>query len=495
MLFNSFEFILLFLPLVLIGYYLLNRSANASISKIWLVFCSLFFYSWWNISYLPLLLISIIYNYCTGILLGNSKSGRMRFILAMGGVVFNIALLGYYKYWGFIVFNTNTLFNTEYPLLHIALPLAISFFTFQQIAYLVDCYRGDVKESSFLNYMLFITFFPQLIAGPIVHHKEMMPQFDRHENRLFNFENQAKGVFIFSIGLFKKVILADTFAIWSTQGFNQVNELSMIEGWVTALSFVFQLYFDFSGYMDMAMGAALFFNIKLPLNFNSPYKALDIQEAWNRWHMTLGRFLYQYVYIPMNKLMLKRVFTPLGMKKQVMLRTNLSLILLFLISGIWHGAGWTFITFGLLHGIATVCHRIWKKAGLKLPRIPAWFLTFGFIVIAFTFFRAASITDALKVLSSMFGLNGIVLPVKFEGLFAHIQIQNIIVFDNFTMINMSGAIKYLIIGFILVLCCRNSVQLMEKFKPNVLYLIFSLFLLLYSLMNLTKVSEFLYFNF
>lgn len=193
--------------------------------------------------------------------------------------------------------------------------------------------------------------------------------------------------------------------------------------------------------------------------------------------------------------MLKRVFTPLGMKKQVMLRTNLSLILLFLISGIWHGAGWTFITFGLLHGIATVCHRIWKKAGLKLPRIPAWFLTFGFIVIAFTFFRAASITDALKVLSSMFGLNGIVLPVKFEGLFAHIQIQNIIVFDNFTMINMSGAIKYLIIGFILVLCCRNSVQLMEKFKPNVLYLIFSLFLLLYSLMNLTKVSEFLYFNF
>lgn len=228
-----------------------------------------------------------------------SKTISRKTILIFG-IVFNLSLLGYFKYTDFFLSNFNGIFGADIPLMHIALPLAISFFTFQQIAYLVDSYRNETKEYDFLNYALFVTFFPQLIAGPIVHHKEMMPQFASTWNKVKNYKNIALGIFIFSIGLFKKVVIADTFAVWATNGFDKAEVLTFFEAWATSLSYTFQLYFDFSGYTDMAIGAALLFNIKLPINFNSPYKATNIQDFWRRWHITLSRFLRDYVYIPLG---------------------------------------------------------------------------------------------------------------------------------------------------------------------------------------------------
>lgn len=281
-------------------YFALNKQKLTKASKSFLVFSSLFFYSYWNILYLPLILISMLFNYTIGLTLAKVNKKVSNKTLLSIGIISNLALLGYFKYADFFIDNVNFIFSANLPSLNIILPLAISFFTFQQIAYLVDSYRQQTKEYDFLNYALFVTFFPQLIAGPIVHHKEMMPQFANLKNKLINYKNIALGLFIFSFGLFKKVIIADTFAIWATNGFDNATTLSFIEAWATSLSYTFQLYFDFSGYTDMAIGLALLFNIKLPINFNSPYKSLNIQEFWRRWHITLSRFLKDYIYIPLG---------------------------------------------------------------------------------------------------------------------------------------------------------------------------------------------------
>ena len=290
MLFNSYIFIFAFLPLTFFVYFFLNKKRMTELAKAFLVFASLFFYSWWNVLYLPLILSSMLINFALGKQL-STKAAKLqgsRKAVLIFGIIFNVALLGYFKYTDFFLENFNFVFGTQIELLKLALPLAISFFTFQQIAYLVDSYRRETKEYDFLTYALFVSFFPQLIAGPIVHHAEMMPQFARLKNRLINYANILMGLFIFSIGLFKKVVIADTFAIWVKHGFDNMPSLELITGWTTSLAYTFQLYFDFSGYCDMAIGAALLFNIKLPINFNSPYKSLDIQDFWRRWHITLG---------------------------------------------------------------------------------------------------------------------------------------------------------------------------------------------------------------
>ncbi len=345
MLFNSFEFIFAFLPIVFIIYFALRKTNQTSLAKVWLIVSSLFFYSWWNISYLPLIIVSLLANYTIGQLLNRQRTKR-KHILKIG-IIFNIGLLGYFKYSDFFIENINNVFQSNVTLLQLALPLAISFFTFQQIAYIIDAYKNETKEYNFINYALFVTFFPQLIAGPIVHHKEMMPQFEKMSHAFIQAKNIALGLFIFSIGLFKKVAIADTFAVWATNGFDHSATLTFAEGWITSLSYTFQLYFDFSGYTDMAIGAALLFNIRLPNNFNSPYKALSIQDFWQRWHITLTRFLTRYIYIP------------LGGNRKGKYRTYINIMLVFLISGLWHGAGWTFVFWGFLHGLATVINRFW----------------------------------------------------------------------------------------------------------------------------------------
>lgn len=460
MLFNSYEFLFAFWPITFVVYFLMNRFCPPIAGKVWLAAASLFFYSWWSIKSLPLILASIAFNYIMGRSISHARQLRTRKLLLTLAIVGDVLFLGYYKYADFLISNVNALFSAQIELLRLALPLGISFFTFTQIAYLVDAYRGTAKEYSIVNYVLFVTFYPHLIAGPILHHKEMMPQFDRARSKVIIPGNVARGLFIFCIGLFKKVVIADTLAPIATQGFDVSTNLSLVEGWTTSLAYTMQLYFDFSGYSDMAIGIALLFNIKLPINFNSPYKAVSIQDFWRRWHMTLSRFLRDYIYIP------------LGGNRKGHYRTYFNLVATFVIGGIWHGAGWTFIAWGLLHGMAQVIQRLWKKTGVVLPHWVAWFITFMFINFSWVFFRAKDWDDALKVLRGMFN-------------FGHIGVST----------TLLGQVALVGAAILVAVFARNSMEMKMKFRPNVRYAAFIAFLFVFSVLYFNQVSEFLYFTF
>ena len=486
MLFNSYEFIFAFLPITFFVYFYLNSKRLTELSKGFLVFSSLFFYSWWNIIYLPLILSSMLFNYMIGVSLSKKKEHTKvsKKTLLSIGVILNLLSIGYFKYSDFFISNVNYTTGLHVELLHLALPLAISFFTFQQIAYLVDSYRGETKEYDFLNYALFVSFFPQLIAGPIVHHKEMMPQFANIRNKAKNYKNIATGLFIFSIGLFKKVVIADTFALWATAGFDNSSILTFFEAWATSLSYTFQLYFDFSGYTDMAIGAALLFNIKLPINFNSPYKARDIQDFWRRWHITLSRFLKDYIYIP------------LGGNRKGKYRTYYNLMATFVLGGLWHGAGWTFVFWGTLHGIALVIHRLWKAFGYTMNKYLAWFITFNFVNIAWVFFRAKEWGDASKVLFGMVGGNGVMVSDK--TLYKVGFLQNFITHNPefFGRLQFgTSTFVWCIVGIFIVTKLNNSNFVANNFKPNSKSLFFISVIAIYAMLNMNKISEFLYFNF
>ena len=486
MLFNSYEFIFIFLPITFLLYFYLLSQRLILGAKIFLVIASLFFYGYWNFSYVPLILLSIFVNYSVGLSLVNHEKIKLssKSILIFG-ILFNVGLLGYFKYTDFLLENFNGIFGSNIPLPHIILPLGISFFTFTQIAFLVDAYRKEAKEYSLVNYMLFVTYFPHLLAGPILHHKEMMPQFASKYNWVKNYRNIALGLFIFSIGLFKKVVIADTFAPWATAGFDTATTLNLIEAWATSLSYTFQLYFDFSGYCDMAIGISLMFNIKLPINFNSPYKALSIQDFWRRWHMTLSRFLRDYIYIP------------LGGNRKGEFRTYTNLLATFLIGGLWHGAGWTFIIWGALHGIALAIHRFWQSLGFKMWTWLAWFITFNFINITWIFFRAKDFESAIKVLGSMFSLDNVVLSEKLLSKFEFLR--EIGINGGKVFIDIQAKTNemfiYIIMSFILVFLFNNSMERLKEFKLNNKTVLLSVFCMIYSILSLNKISEFLYFNF
>ncbi len=466
MLFNSYVYIFAFLPIVFFTYFYLVKREWLLASKALLVLSSLFFYAWWNIKYLPLILVSMFVNYAIGTTLSNNKIKRHNRKLLIAGIVFNVGLLGYFKYADFFIKNINFIANANIPLLHLALPLAISFFTFQQIAYLVDSYKGETKEYDLLNYMVFVSFFPQLIAGPIVHHKEMMPQFADRENKRLIYKNITAGLFVFAIGLFKKAVIADTLSPYVALGFDSGVNLSFFEAWSVILSYAMQLYYDFSGYTDMAIGSALLFNIKLPINFNSPYKALNIQDFWRRWHITLSRFLRDYIYIP------------LGGNRKGRFRTYYNLFVTFLIGGIWHGAGWTFVFWGFLHGIGMVIHRFFKELGYSMNKYLAWFITFVFVNITWVFFRAKEWDDAIRLLKGMFGFYGFKLP----------QI-------NYFNVENYPALFVLIISTFAALFLKNSMQMWQELKPGFKTALVGGGVFAFSSMFLTRVSEFLYFNF
>ena len=497
MLFNSYEFIFVFLPITFFVYFYLNSKRLTIASKSFLVFSSLFFYSYWNIAYLPLILGSMLFNYTIGNSLSKNNNNELNKsnkkglnktfsnkLILIFGIVCNISLLGYFKYADFFIKNFNLLSGSDVNLLHLLLPLAISFFTFQQIAYLVDSYRKETKEYDFLNYALFVTFFPQLIAGPIVHHKEMMPQFANNRNMIKNYKNIALGIFIFSMGLFKKVVIADKFAVWANQGFDVATTLNFFEAWATSLSYTFQLYFDFSGYTDMAIGIALLFNIKLPINFNSPYKALNIQDFWRRWHITLSRFLRDYIYIP------------LGGNKKGNFRTYTNLMATFVIGGFWHGAGWTFLFWGFLHGLALSIHRLWQGLGFKMWTWLAWLITFNFVNIAWVFFRAKEWDDAIKVLYGMIGLSGVIIKEKLEKKLYFLREWGI-EFGEVTEHIGGGSVvlNWILIAFIFVLVFKNSLEKAKSFRRNYISLIYVNIIYILSIYNMYNVSEFLYFNF
>jgi len=480
---------------MLMGYFWLTHRRLIIGSKLWLVGGSLFFYSFWNIYYLPLLLLSIFVNFFVGSALADAprESKSLRLLktfsskqLLTFGIIFNIALLGYFKYTDFLLTNFNGVFGSNVPLLHIVLPLGISFFTFTQIAFLVDAYKGKVKEYDLLNYMLFVSYFPHLLAGPILHHSEMMPQFASRWNLAVRWRHIVVGLFLFSIGLFKKVVIADTFAEWANAGFDTATTLNLFEAWATSLSYTLQLYFDFSGYTDMAIGMSLMFNIKLPINFNSPYKARDIQDFWRRWHITLSRFLRDYIYIP------------LGGNKVSKVRNYFNLFSVFLIGGLWHGAAWTFVAWGALHGMAIVIHRIWKDFGFRMWDWLGWFITFNFVNIAWVFFRAKDFEAVEKVLGGMVGIGGIMLNEKIGEKVINTLSPYGISFGNWLghINGHDNTIGWTIIAVFVVKTLQNSNEYAHKVRPTMLFYAFILTLYWYSITSMTsKVSEFLYFNF
>jgi len=396
MIFNSPDFVFAFLPLAFTGYFLLMRWRVTELAKGWLVLASLVFYGWWNPFYLPLLAGSIWFNYRVGIALmaaaGQPAGKRLLWL----GVTANLALLGWFKYADFAASNIDALTGATIALPGVLLPLGISFFTFTQIAWLLDSWQGKVRDRGALDYVLFVTFFPHLIAGPILHHREMMSQFASRWTRAPRTANLLRGLFLFSLGLFKKVMLADTFAVWADEGFDAGVPLDFVAAWSSSLSYSLQLYLDFSGYCDMAMGAALLFNIWLPINFDSPYKALDVQDFWRRWHITLSRYLRDYVYIP------------LGGNRAGPAAVSVNLMATFLIGGLWHGASWMFVAWGALHGAALVAHRAWRAHGSSLPAPLAWLLTFAFVDVAWVFFRARTWTEASRMLHGMSDVGSIV---------------------------------------------------------------------------------------
>jgi alginate O-acetyltransferase complex protein AlgI len=404
MLFNSYGFIFVFLPIVLAGY-LLTGAWGRQWAAAWLVLASLVFYAYWDPRYLPLLLISSMGNFVAGRKLAECSTEQQsrRRILIVLAIGFNLVLLGYFKYANFFVTNLEAVTGLNVAIERVILPLGISFFTFTQIAFLVDVYRGEAREPKFLHYLLFVTYFPHLIAGPILHHKEMMPQFARDETYRFNPQNFVAGSTIFIIGLFKKAVLADGVAQFVAPVFDAAAKgqpVMVFDAWAGALAYTFQLYFDFSGYCDMAIGISLLFGIALPLNFDSPYKSRSIVEFWRRWHMTLSRFLRNYVYIP------------LGGNRKGLTRRYANLIITMLLGGLWHGAGWTFVIWGGLHGVYLAVNHAFaalrERTGFVAPSAIgstlSWLLTFLSVVVGWVFFRAASWNAALDMLASMANL-------------------------------------------------------------------------------------------
>lgn len=344
MLFNSYIFILAFLPFVFVGYFFLNKLKFYKLAQVEVIIASLYFYGYFNKSYLVIISGSIILNYCFSNCLLHFNENRLRKIVLGSSLIFNVGLLFYFKYWYFFVTNINGVFHSSYELRNIVLPLGISFYTIQQISYTVDSYHYETKGYYFLDYAQFVSFFPQLVAGPIVLHKEMIPQFQDVKNKAINAQNIAEGLHDLAVGLFKKVIIADTFGQTVAWGFSveRLPALTSMEAAIVMLSYTFQIYFDFSGYCDMATGIVSLFNIKLPINFNSPYKSRSILEFWKRWHITLTRFLREYIYFP------------LGGSKNGIGKTYRNIMAVYLISGIWHGANWTFLVGGGTW--SRVCH-------------------------------------------------------------------------------------------------------------------------------------------
>lgn len=485
MLFNSYIFVLFFLPVCIGGYYCLNHFKKYDLGQFFLLAMSLWFYAYFNFSYLFMIMGSVAVNYFFYYLFGRTDGQRARKWILGAGLTVNLGVLIYFKYMDFFIANINALFHREYALWGILLPLGISFFTFQQISFIVDAYRKEVPPCSFLYYASFVTFFPQLVAGPIVTHDELIPQFQDKKRKRLDWDYMARGIYIFVFGLSKKVLLADTFGNAVNFGYENIEALNSTDALLVMLFYTIQIYFDFSGYCDMAVGIGKMFHIDLPVNFNSPYKAVTITEFWDRWHMTLTRFFTKYVYIP------------LGGSRKGTVRTCLNVLLVFLASGFWHGAEWTFVFWGLCHGLFMVIARCFKDLYQKIPAVLNWVITFVFVNVAWIFFRADSMEQAFwflkRIANCDFGkVNGeIVSCFLLTEIDFCLQRLNVELKPDSVLI-MAG---FLALSAFIILLCRNSYEKMEKFRPALITTAASAFLLVWCISSFGGISTFLYFNF
>lgn len=531
MLFNSPEFIFLFLPLTLLLFFQIGERQHYRLALLGLTLASLCFYGSWNAVNLCLLLGSVLVNYWLGsrLLKASSHSAKQK---TLGiGILANLIFLGYFKYAEFLVTTINDLWHSNLTVSSVILPLGISFFTFQQIAYLVDIYRGAIIESDrLLPYAAFVTLFPYVTSGPLVRRAEIIPQLTSQQTYRFKPENLATGITFFSLGLFKKMVFAESLAPYSDQIFAaaQTVPLTFVEAWIGALAFTLQLYFDFSGYSDMAIGVACMFGIQLPINFSSPYKAASITDFWRRWHITLSNFLRDYLYIPM------------GGSRRGEIRRYCNLILTMLIGGLWHGAGWSFIIWGGLHGVYLAINHAWRSfqqtvlqrdpsSSNRLSRLLGWLITFLAVVAAWVFFKAETLATASTVLQGMAGMNGLSLPhsfstalaflkdwgVQFHGWMPNITIQ----VEEIADVEELESHGNLMLGLLLFVWLMPNTQqwissngtaadatgnflfnykaLWKKlqWQPNHFWAVVSALLTVAALLNLAKVSEFLYFEF
>lgn len=535
MLFNSYIFIFLFLPVCLLGFHILKKK-QATLAKVWLTCFSFWFYGYFNFSYLVIMFGSILGNYRFHKKILEKRGQNSKAVLT-AGICINLLVLFYFKYYDFFLENLNLVFRTDFVLKGILLPLGISFFTFQQISFLVDTYRGELDECSFLDYALFVSFFPQLIAGPIVTHEEMLPQFaaigrneeidaaageEKEEDRAGKEKdgtgicrkrgtgsgNFARGIYIFVLGMAKKVLLADTFGIAVDYAYSNVAAINGLESFLVILCYSFQLYFDFSGYCDMARGIAEMFDMEITSNFESPYKAANIVEFWKRWHMTLSRFFTRNIYIP------------LGGNRAGRGRMYLNFLIVFFLSGLWHGAGWNYILWGMMHGILYVVTKFYldqrKKntvsvlqketeenksvvridAGIR--RIPGVAVTFSYISLAWVYFRATSIAEANELIGNLwkkpwslpgasflegFSLGELWYPMKI------LKLTELPYAESYPMFG------FLIFSFLMIFFGENISRLGKEFRPTVWNACVTAVLFLWCVVSLSGVSTFLYFNF
>lgn len=462
MLFNSYEFLFAYLPVVLLGFFLIARK-DRMLAAAWLVAASLFFYGWWNPKFVALLLASIVFNYVAGYWLGHCERRVSKAILVVS-ITANLSVLAVFKYANFFISTLNSV-GAEATVIDLVLPAGISFFTFTQIAFLVDTYRGIAREYNFIHYALFVSWFPHLIAGPVLHHKQMMPQFSNLATYAPSRESFSVGLTLFSFGLFKKVMLADQFAEFGSPIFDGAavgGHPMFVESWIGSLAYALQLYFDFSGYSDMAIGLSRMFNVKLPLNFDSPYKSRSVIEFWRRWHMTLSRFLRDYLYVP------------LGGNQKGTARRYVNLMVTMLLGGLWHGAGWGFVVWGGIHGAYLVLNHCWRWvagrfgiSGFRGAAAVSVLLTFLLVVIAWVPFRATSWTAALTVWRGMAGLNGISLPHAIAAIINSGLGRVGIEAAALTGLSYEtyAATVWVIAGLAIVWGLPNSQQLLAKFSP------------------------------
>lgn len=487
MLFNSYFFILFFLPLVLCLYYGLHKFGLHQIALLELIAASFIFYAWGNPKYLILLIASIICNWLISLVINKGQWGKFfkKFIL-LAGIMMDVAVIFYFKYFDFFIANINHLIRSDFQLRNIILPLGISFFTFQQISYLVDTYKGETKDYHFIEYAAFVSFFPQLVAGPIVMHSELIPQFKEKNKWKFCHENFGEGIFKLSVGLAKKVLIADTFGKAVTWGWGSIDTLSSMELILVMLSYTFQIYFDFSGYCDMALGIGKLFNFELPINFNSPYMAQSIIEFWEKWHMTLTRFLRNYIYIP------------LGGNRKGTIRGYINILIVFLISGIWHGANWTFILWGGGHGIAQVLNKIFEKTWNKCNVVLRWICTFTFVNFMWLIFRSENVSQAMRMIQRIVRSNTFSISDELAHCFFLPEIEALLKLATpmYNLKNQIWGFYMWAFMWIALFICINTKNLYEKrVTPSFFKAVYSAVLLVWSIISFSGVSEFLYFNF
>ena len=489
MLFNSYIFIFLFFPLALIGYYTLNYFKQNKLAMIFLVGMSFWFYAYNNIYYLFMLIGSILLNFLLVEGMDKIKNRHGRRICFLGGVLLNLGILFFFKYYDFFVENMNVALKTEMPFLRLALPIGISFYTFQQLSYIVDFYKNECEKYSLVEYALYVSFFPQLIAGPIVYHTEIIPQFRDSKNWKINYVNLSKGIYAFACGLAKKVLIADIFSRVVVVGFGNISELSTLSAILVMICYSLQIYYDFSGYCDMAYGIGFFFNIQLPINFNSPYKADSISDFWNRWHMTLNRFFIKYVYIP------------LGGNRKGKFRTYFNQIFVFFVSGLWHGANWTYIFWGGANGIAVALNRAGKKWIDKVPRTIRTAVTYVFFLFTLVIFRSNSMHQAGEFFYQLFCVRGDVRDIyaplldSFNSMIEVSALQKIGFAPLIDRLPWFFLVLYMLIVLVASFTLKNTQEKVAKMKFSKKEIVVIASMMIWSIMSLSEVSEFLYYNF